>query len=439
MKNSEVYQKILARKTTQPSLMGIIPYDDINNYSYEGIIESIQRSGEFNKINLSINHDKDCLQGTIRYIIYEFPVEISIVREKFNMVDIEAKKEFYELNDGEVQGAINANGYIEAVINFTNDSLISYLAQIKLLNIISSKVAILVDMSAYKLLSGSWMTLTASSSTPPSADYLYTIHIVGDDEDKNEGLWFHTHGLYRCGILEIEMLRIVECVEEQYNYLKGVVNVFLKKGMLKEGQPISVGYSKDKDIVYTWLPWERSLRRLADKKWFVKSKRFLGDRSDRGNDVHDGPSAVLFAYDNGKLLKPDYYSKIISENPIVYISTEETSRMASIAEERFFHFKEIFNQYKSNEEWSFILKIGCLTDEARKTEDREHLWFEVQEMNDRDFKGKLMNDPYSVSDMKKDNVYNLRLSNLSDWIIYSPNESFSPDSIYKYFQIYESV
>lgn len=432
MRNDKIYKEIITRGKRVPSVMGIIPYDDINRYNYGIILERIQNSGEFNRVNLFLNKEKNCLEGNIRYITQELSIEIAIVKEKFSIVDIEEKKEFYELEDDEVQGAKNANGYIESVIMFTRDSLISYLAQIKLLNIISSKVAILVDMSAYKLLSGKWMSFSANSSTPPAADYLYTIHIISNDDEKEKDLWLHTHGLYRCGMLELEMLRITESVEEQYNYLRGVVNIFLKNGMLKEGQPITVGHSKDRDIIYTWLPWEKSLRKLADKGWPCKAKGFLGDRSYRMDKVHDGPSAVLFAYDNGKLLKPDYYSKIILQNPIVYISTEETNRMASIAEERFHHFKELFNEYKGNEKWAFVVKIGCLMDEAKHATDREHLWFEVQEINERDINGKLINEPYSISDMKKDERYNLRLSNVSDWKIYSPNQSFSPDSIYKY-------
>ncbi|SHI60359.1 hypothetical protein SAMN02745163_00466 [Clostridium cavendishii DSM 21758] len=431
MRDSNIYKKILDGQGKLPSNMGIIPYEDIDEFTYEGIKESLEHNGDFNIVNMEVK--ENLLEGNIRYINQNLRVKIIINKSKFDVVDIEEKKDYYELSDQEVEHAKVANGYVECRVYFGRNSLESYLAQLKILNTITKNVAILIDMSAFKLLSGNWLSFVAKSKVPPSAEYLYSVHLVSDDNKK--GIWMHTHGLYRCGLLEVEMLKITESVEGQYNYLNAIVNKLLIEGMPRQEAPIYAGRSQNRDIVYIWLPWQKAIKRLSKKGLFGAKIKFLGDKDDRKDGAHNGPSAVLLAYDNKKIKDADYYAEIIADNPIIYINSEETDRMSAVAEERFHHFKQIFNDYKNENKWEFVIKVGCLIDSAKKKEDREHLWFKVNEIKERDFLGELINEPYGIDSMKKNCIYNMMISNISDWRIYSPKESYSPDSIYKYFEL----
>ncbi|MBQ5513233.1 MAG: DUF4026 domain-containing protein, partial [Bacteroidales bacterium] len=45
-----------------------------------------------------------------------------------------------------------------------------------------------------------------ASKVAPSPDYMFTIHAVNDSEEGTDSVWLHTHGLTRCGTIELEIL-----------------------------------------------------------------------------------------------------------------------------------------------------------------------------------------------------------------------------------------
>ena len=247
----------------------------------------------------------------------------------------------------------------------------------------------------------------------------------------------HTHGLYRCGIVEIEMLGIKENPRGHYDSIRAIVSKFIENGVTREGEEILVGHNDGMDIKYAWLPWEKSLDKIAKKSFFGRVKPFLGDVKDREDGVHSGPSGVLFACIDRKYKNPDVYSSFIGENPVFFFTDSETKRMSDLAKERFEHFEGIFNLHK-DEEWGYLVKIGCLVDGHESPTEREHLWFEVKEILDGKVRGELINSPYWIEAMEMGEEYTLKIEDLTDWIIYCEEEQLTPDSIFRYYQLYRN-
>lgn len=89
-------------------------------------------------------------------------------------------------------------------------------------------------------------------------------------------------------------------------------------------------------------------------------------------------------------MSPEIYAPTLAENPIYYITNEETNRMSCLAKERFPSFgkvfekerhepetksfsKKIFNSKEEQPKWSFLVKLGLTVDDVESGSEKEHL------------------------------------------------------------------
>ncbi|MFV0467967.1 MAG: DUF4026 domain-containing protein, partial [Dysgonomonas sp.] len=295
---------------------------------------------------------------------------------------------------------------------------------------------------SYRLLSAKWLSMAADSAVPPSPDYLYTLHCVYDEDVEigNRRYWFHTHGLHRCGSVELEMLNFSQGAEQMNTLINMTVKKFLSDPA-KEKERFTIGYD-GMGINLCWLRWEEALKDLP--------KNILGGAADRdeADNVHAEPSGILFAVEDGNMISPEIYASTLAENPIYYITNEETNRMSALAKERFSSFERIFTrEYKKPEKksflknlfgpkedekpgWTFLVKLGLTVDDPESGSEKEHLWYDVLSIENNQIKGKLLNQPYWISNLHEGDLGIYPLEVLTDWIIYSPDNTYTPDSAY---------
>ena len=88
--------------------------------------------------------------------------------------------------------------------NFGVRPLWDYHAQLQLLREASGGTAKVLDVSAQTVRAGSWLDEVAASAVPPSPVSLYTVHSVF--EARHRPIWLHTHGLERCGSIELDVV-----------------------------------------------------------------------------------------------------------------------------------------------------------------------------------------------------------------------------------------
>ena len=96
-------------------------------------------------------------------------------------------------------------------------------------------------------------------------------------------------------------------------------------------------------------------------------------------------------------------------------------------------FQKIFNKNENNQnQWSFIVKLGLVVDDANNDTEREHLWFSTISANEKTVEGRLLNQPYWIASLKEGDVKSYPIDILTDWIIYDPEgNQYTPDSIYQ--------
>ena len=124
-----------------------------------------------------------------------------------------------------------------------------------------------------------------------------------------------------------------------------------------------------------------------------------------------------------KVTKVSEFDKLWGDNPIFFISNEETARMKALATERFDFVKEA----AKNKENKIIIKIGLPVDNEGNF---EHIWFELIEFEGDNFRAKLTQEPYNVDNIHEGDERVYTVKDVTDWIIYTPDFAVNPSNAY---------
>ncbi|MDH6308978.1 uncharacterized protein YegJ (DUF2314 family) [Dysgonomonas sp. PFB1-18] len=447
MNNNEKYELLGKGETGLASVMGIYPSDKNFQFNAAHIEKALAdnkdfKLASFNKAEVDSEISIMSFNAEIEYKKTAFNVELYVCSTKnLNLRDYGFAN---SIDEESLHKAMEQEYYLEVSMYFELEPLTSFHLQLKILNAIVPHASLVIDHMSYRLLSAKWLSMTAKSSIPPSPDYLYVLHCVYDEEGKdgNRRYWFHTHGLHRCGSVELEMLNFSQGAEQMQTMINMTVKKFLSHPAL-EKERFTIGYD-GMGINLCWLRWEEALKDLP--------QNILGGASDRdeADNVHAEPSGILFAVEDGNMISPEIYAPTLAENPIYYINNEETARMSALAKESFAAFEKVFRKEhkepekksffkkmfagKDEEEqdkWTFLVKLGLTVDNAEAETEKEHLWFDVQAITDNKITGKLLNQPYWISGLNEGDVKEYPVDVLTDWLIYSPDNTYSPDSIYQ--------
>ncbi|TVL67290.1 DUF4026 domain-containing protein [Brachyspira hyodysenteriae] len=310
---------------------------------------------------------------------------------------------------------------------FDNHPLTDYQRQLKLLDSLVPECSIFLDMSCYTAHSGDWLSYTSTFALPPSLDYLYTIHAVyDDDKDPNKvEYWFHTHGLYRVGSIELEIVGVEDSNAAYGALLNTCAKMFIERGVPEAGFKFNPAYN----TYVCWFPWQEALKKLniADD--------VTGSAKDRNDGVHNTPSGILLAVDaDGNYHSLDYYKNELTDNPMFMMSYFETSLMREAAFEKLEYFLELLNKNKGDEKTSFLVKLGYGETEENPN-DLEHLWFDVHGFtNEGYFDATLINEPYKDLGMHEGDRGMHSIERLTDWEIYTEENNYNSRNIYLLFQ-----
>lgn len=437
MNNSEKYNLLTESEVKMESCMAIIPRDSQTNAFSENYIRRSLSNHTGIKLE-QLSQNEDTFNAKISYRDVSYSVDIYTL--EIANLNLQSYGFANHIDDESFRLARLQKKCICVSLYFGADNLDSFLFQLKLLDALVPSASLVIDFVSYRLLSPHWLKMTAQSDTPPSPDYLYTLHCVFDEkEDGERRYWFHTHGLLRCGSVELEMINIGKGYEQMQVLINTTVKKFLTSPS-KECERFTIGYD-GMGINLCWLRWEEAIKQFPTDT--------LGGANDRKGkeNVHTDPGGVIFAVEDGNMISPEIYASTLAVNPIYYISTEETNRMSALAKEHYNLFlkaykkkyispgkrnifKKIFRKNNDEQYWAFLVKLGLTVDNAQSWDEREHLWFEVLSSSERWIKGKLLNQPYWITELNEGDVREFPIELLTDWVIYAPGTSYTPDTIY---------
>ena len=279
------------------------------------------------------------------------------------------------------------------------------------------------DEQRLQWLSGTWMRRAAASHAPPPPASLYSLHVVVDDDHA----WMHTHGLLRCGSIEVEALDVPrEHVDSVAHLVRAAASRFIERGPPPPGESFEVGDG----LVLAWRPWDACAAERPDAA--------LGGTDDR--DDHDGLVGTLVVptgRKRGLLRRVPVWAPvtdlvpIIDDEPLFYVSTMETRRMAMLASDRFRDFRSLFRRHGGRDDWTFMVKLGYQIDDDESDPDRasEHLWFDVHGIDGAEIDATLLNAPIQIARMEAGDRAIHTADQLSDWTVHTPDGAFGPDRV----------
>lgn len=432
-KNYKTYEALEKRRIPVYSEIGIVLNPDVENISSSEILQKLDNSNLFKKVNLKQEGNE--ISGIVEFLEEDYyKIKISII-EQDNTPDelenIDVLSIVNNIEEKEREKWKKSKYTIVLELKFKEDvpADTCYTKQLLILDIINPNYVVMFDMSAQKVISAKWVKMLLEDNLLPLNDYLFSVHTSYDSE--NNDLWLHTHGLNRCGSIELEMLGLTKESTENLNILTSIARKFIEEGTSSQNEPIKAGYSSNEYLNYVWRPWEESIKIYAKKGLFKKSQGFLGCLEDR-DIYHSFPSGVLFAYKNNKIEKPIVNSLLLKNGLACFFTNRETEKIIATAKVRINHLFKIFE--KHGEEFKYLVKVGIKHGDQ---DDREYLWFNIDCINSESNKlrGTLLNSPYHVENMKQGETYTVNKEDISDWNIYtSDNTYFNADNIYRYYQ-----
>lgn len=396
------------------SYMMVVP-SDATEELLEGIIDRVSALDEIKVLESHPLTDES--SGRIKLIYQEEEFEVGFYPSGFSVPDFYLNKNYY-FTEKEKEDLKNAKASLTMFMKFNENSKKSYHLQLKLAVAMIPDMLGVMDESAEKMLPTTWVKMTANSKVLPSANDLYNVQAVSNDKGE---IWLHTHGLCRCGLTELEILNSdQENYNNHYNLISTFASYLLDKRENFEGSAYIGILVNRQPVVATYLSWTKGISEYENLD--------LGGLEDR-KEGHNSKTSIIFLYkseedeENNVLTKVSEFNNLWGENPIFFISDEETNRMKSLAMERFDYVKKEFK----NKDNHIIIKIGLPVDNDNNL---EHIWFALLEFEGDKFKAKLLQEPYDVKDIHEGDERTFTKEDVTDWIIYTPSFSVSPGSAY---------
>lgn len=364
---------------------------------------------------------------------------------------------------------------------FQEQPLLSYLHQLKMIQILVPDLLLGLDLSAAgKVFTREWLNFQLIDDLMPNIDSLYVVHAIYDQDDSEEQqaeeergptmYWFHTHGLARCGLSEAEII-IPHPIASYYGIPElfwSFVNNSITHGKIVFNEPIFIGQTQAGYEYLVALPFEEGLKHVGQSTPIddlkpleemnyefgdASSTRFMGDWHGR-DESHQHPSVMLFRVTQEEPVLESFFKGFEDQNAMMFMRTdEETADMSRKAKLRWAYFTHMLDNYgpklvaqkkgvlskllgKSAEEdeseWRFLVKCGIGYHDAEEDFDgHEHMWFEPISWSDSQFEGRLINHPFYVQTLQEGDVYPLTRDDITDWTIYFQDGSYTPDTIYK--------
>lgn len=407
----------------EPSYMIVIPMNekDLENPRY--IMENLGRSETIKVKDMHIEDEVG--------LVLDFAIEDREYQAVLDPVETEVPsfvRPEHAFSDEEVQKLNEVRAGLSVCIDFEGDSNRCFHDQLKLIDAIFPDMLAVLDCPSEKLLSGKWVKLAAKSSILPAPRYLFTVQAISDD---GEEVWLHTHGLKRCGLYELEILcSNKDSFNDHYKMIESFALRMLENAddePIEPGDAVFVGEAADRELVLTAVDWREALELYPDAT--------IGTEEDREDEVHSEDTCVLMIYKNEQDEEAHIYTPIqdfdpyIDQNTMYMFSNAETLRMSRLAIERIPYMIKAFE----DKENTIIVKIGLVTDKAYwsgEEPQKEHIWFELKDVQDNAIVAQLTQEPYYVSGMKEGDIGTFQFSDITDWIIFTKERRITPDDAY---------
>jgi uncharacterized protein YegJ (DUF2314 family) len=228
----------------------------------------------------------------------------------------------------------------------------------------------------------------------------------GDPDDR--WAWITTHGLSRCGRVELEMLGVPAVLSnEAVHLVDGLAALTLETPLPPAGQTISLG----SNLLISLMKPEEAIQSLKEEM--------------PGNEERTSPSAVITSHDGTSLFPQNALGILQVGETAVMRTKRSTNRRATIAKSQWSLFVTAAKQIGASEHATCLAQIPWSNTEEEDT-PREYLWFRVVEIHQDSMTGELAHKPALVTSLEEGHREQFDLEDITDWIVMTPVGPMGP-------------
>lgn len=260
-------------------------------------------------------------------------------------------------------------------------------------------------------------------------DAIYSMHLLCEPSDsprsseQKPSYWLHSHGLSELGFWDFDILDPAPSLHGQAHELVRALAFSIVEGQLVPGGDAFM--LSDRDEVRA-VPAEEFLAR-APKSAHPDYRSAVDETHLHGHAVLCDPSRSGWL--SGMLGKSPPRASKFFQGPfrdpfLLRYSRTATDLMARRARDTLSVFRNLVPELA---EFKFpaLAKLGYPVDGGQANE-REHLWFEVHQVDGDSLDATLVNSPFYVSRLKANDRGRHSLELLSDWTIHTPFGQINP-------------
>jgi hypothetical protein len=318
-----------------------------------------------------------------------------------------------------------------------SDPLTDYVALMRLISGAFSDVPAILDVNTQQWHARERLVerYGPSDAEPPSM-VMWVIHQVGPEVesasvDNGQRIWMHTHGLWRCGRPELEMLDVpLEHAPAASLLINAMAEMMLEMALPPPGQPFEVGAG----LRVAVQPWSTLVSSMDES--------VSGSMKDRGGELammHTGVRAVICAErpldgPNGEsswTWPREILGRLERDEATLYGTTRATERQSRLARatwpELAMGFASLPQGRLAGDDPPalFVIKAGFSSPEKPEA-GREHLWFRAMRFSGDRAEGQLLNRPLIMTHMDQGSCVWLDRASVSDWSVLTEAGQFGP-------------
>lgn len=273
----------------------------------------------------------------------------------------------------------------------------------------------------------------------PRASVMWMVHAIGADQspDEHSKLWVYTQGLSCCGRPELEMLEVpYASANAATMLLNNIAELLLEGEWPLPGEPFEIA----NNVFIAMQPWQEAAQYVSDG--------VLGGMKLRKG--HDGEprlgvrAAVCAPEPIGTFRKlwvwpEEAVRRFAQGDAAIYRTRRATIRQAMLARQT---WPTLISAFKSIPAWmrqddekreiAFLVQVGFAQDGAAAGDastDREHVWFEIIEASQDRARGRLINQPLTIADLKQGQLIWIERDQISDWQALTRSGPFGPETV----------
>ena len=253
--------------------------------------------------------------------------------------------------------------------------------------------------------------LFAKDSADPPEEILWITRVVeapegGDPEDR--WAWVTTHGLARCGRVELEMLGIPAFLTTEATHLvDGLAALTLESPLPPAGQVMSLG----PDILVSLLQCSDAICLLEEHM--------------PGKEHRTIPSVAIVSPDGTSAIPYDSLNALRVGDTGVSKSARFTKRQTALARNAWELLLEAAKQIGESEHAACMVQVPWTNSEDDDSPS-EYLWFRVIEVNSPCIDGELAHEPRFAVSLLEGHKETLSAEDITDWVVMTPVGPMGP-------------